>query len=156
MGVSNPEIYLQARINRAINNAALGNRPPGPMTEKEWEFLKQGELPANASNADVARVFTEMARMESLEAEYQRQRAMWLDENRDFRGFTKHWEANRADIEKEIWTAIPQPDMTPRPAQGGVQVGEPVPVNQPNMPGQPTQPVQQPVNPQLPQLPGTL
>jgi hypothetical protein len=141
MGVNDPEIYLQSRINRAINNAALGNRPPGPLTEKEWEFLKQGEMPTNASNEMVANVFTQLSRMEALQAEYERQRAQWLDDNRDFRGFQTHWESNRAKIETQIWESIQIPSgAAAAPAAGTVIVGDPIPV--------PTTPEQRSIVPQ--------
>jgi hypothetical protein len=93
---------LQAEINRVLLGEAISRRPPGPLSERELDLLRETTVNPDADANQLIGAFTTTARIAEYNARYEDAKIDHLNNNRNMRGFKWDADSEWAQIEKDI------------------------------------------------------
>lgn len=111
-GTEDATTSVRRKYNQLKNAQVMKSLPPGVASDKDIQIAMSGFLDSTANPQQVASFLRGMAKMESVNAQYQQFKSDWLSENGNTRGMLRAWDDQSQDLQFEGAQTDAQPSAS--------------------------------------------
>jgi hypothetical protein len=104
LGTEDDLTALRRRYNQVKNNQVMQNLPPGVASDKDIEIAMSGFLNDTANPTTAASFLRGLAKIETINGEFNAFKADWISENGNTRGMFKAWKDQLSDENPSLET----------------------------------------------------